>query len=224
MRSVLILTGNIRTFEQCKNMFMDIIDKYNCDVFICTSNFQYQLHPYQKQANNFYLEKELTNNEIYEKLHDLYANEIIILSEDDINFQYTTYTGDHDDYLKDLKYQFFRKKIVYDIIQSYEIIQNIKYDYIISTRFDMYMDINTLPDKVLGNDIYVSYFSHGHIADQIFVAGSIEDLIKLNDFILKHLKNFSENDIHKILYKGVEHLKLELKSLSSLVHVNRNYV
>jgi len=201
---------------------MDIIDKYNCDVFICTSNFQYQLHPYQKQANNFYLEKELTNNEIYEKLHDLYANEIIILSEDDINFQYTTYTGDYDDYLKELKYQFFRKTVLYELIESYEIIQNIKYDYIISTRFDIIINRNTLPDKVLGNDIHVSGYQFEYVGDHIFVAGNIDVLKQVNDYALNYLVETPENDIHKILYKGANSLKFNIIS-SIHSNLNRNY-
>ena len=92
MKSALILTGNIRTFENCINSFINIIDNFDPDIFICVSNYQYQLHPYIREQNNFYNECLLNEQIIMDKfsiipnLRKKIKKIIISNEEDDDNY------------------------------------------------------------------------------------------------------------------------------------------
>jgi hypothetical protein len=62
MKSALIITGNLRSFVNCYTTFDQLIEKIDCDIFVCMSNVQFDLHQYQKQLNNFYSDCILTQN------------------------------------------------------------------------------------------------------------------------------------------------------------------
>ena len=62
MKAALILTGNIRTFEQCIQSFEQLISKYDLDIFICTSNIQNDLHPF---SNHHYIHYNVVNHNVH---------------------------------------------------------------------------------------------------------------------------------------------------------------
>ena len=62
-KPAIIITGNLRTFENCYEGLNKLVNKYqNCDVFICISNIKFDLHPYNKYKHNFYNDVALSND------------------------------------------------------------------------------------------------------------------------------------------------------------------
>lgn len=45
MKTAILLVGNIRTFDYCKQNFIDTFDKYSPDIFLVVDNYRYGHHP-----------------------------------------------------------------------------------------------------------------------------------------------------------------------------------
>jgi hypothetical protein len=68
MRSVILVTGNLRTFEECVSSFEALCHHLNPDIFLCISNRELDLHPYIAESQNYYRDSTLSLEVIQQKL------------------------------------------------------------------------------------------------------------------------------------------------------------
>ena len=238
MKSSLIITGNLRTFEHCIKSYELLMEKFDCDVFICMSNIQYDIHPYQKHVLNFYNDNTLTLdiiNNILKTSVKLSQNikKIILLDkneEDNIIMENFLHKFDRKkDWIGvDIFKQFYKIKLCVDYIKEYELINNIKYDYIIKTRFDLNININSLPSYPLNNNtFYSNNYSEKAINDTIFIVNNITIIERIINNIIKHFfKNEDDINIYKSIHTLLYYI-LKSNSIESnqriVSEINRNY-
>ena len=148
----LLMIGNIRTFESCIDSIESICKRFNPDVFICMSNRANDLHPFIQDQYNYYSDITMTNNQIKNKFKAFpfflsKIKKLIILDKEEENLIISnkflhlfnsnkTWTG------LDIFKQFYKIIHGIELIEEYEQLNDIKYDYIIKSRFDMNIDIN----------------------------------------------------------------------------------
>jgi len=238
MKSALIITGNLRTFEHCIQSYELLMEKFDCDVFICMSNIQYDIHPYQKHVLNFYNDNILTldiiNNilKISKKLSQN-IKKIILLDkneEDNIIMENFLHKFDRkkDWFGVDIFNQYYKIKLCVDYIKEYELINNIKYNYIIKSRFDLNININSLPSYPLNNNtFYSSNYGGKQINDTIFIVNNINIIECIINNIIKHFfKNEDDINIYKSIHTLLYYI-LQSNSIKSIQHIfseiNRNY-
>jgi hypothetical protein len=131
MKIAVLLTGNIRTWEQSNlSQFVDV----DVDYFISTTNKKYNYHPYisNKFGYSDINDIEITDDEI-KKLLDINYKELIITDDDEIN---------NDDFSINMRnidscyHQFNRISKILNFVEKYEIEYG-KYDLIVKTRLDL---------------------------------------------------------------------------------------
>ena len=170
MNSCLLLTGNLRTFEKHFSIYKSIIEKYDCDIFIFVSFKKFQLHPYKKELHNFYNETIINDTIIisyFEKLFE--KNENLLkkikyvkiydkFDEDNINKNAQLFSDNKKFVGRDIYMQNTRRLDGIKYIKQFEITNNIIYNYIILTRYDIdKLSIESLPKFPLdSNTIYIS--------------------------------------------------------------------
>lgn len=234
MKTALIITGNIRNFENNYQVFDALISKFDCDVFICVSDLQYELHPHVQKVNNFYLENCLTIEMVKSKLSvcknmmtkikyiNLFDNNSLNSDIFKIDVK-KKYVG------MDIYKQYTKIQTCVDFIENYEINNNIKYDYVIKTRFDININMDSLPQSFVANcDFYSNNSAENSIDAIILISSSVSKLkILTNEIILNFYNNNAPemnvyDSIHSLLnYAMHKHKFNVIKSLQSFI--NRNY-
>jgi hypothetical protein len=216
MKSALIITGNLRSFEKSYNTFEQIIDIFNCDIFICLSDIQFDLHQFQKKKLNFFNDCKLSLNLLNTKLSicknmNDKTKKIFLLDkieeDNDINNNYLHLFDNTKKWTGiDIFKQFNKLKTCVNYIQKYEIDNNIKYNYIIKTRFDININLNSLPlFPLLDNTIYTNEYEQQQICDNIIITNNIQNLEKICEDLNNHFFNNSCNiekydSIHTMLF------------------------
>jgi hypothetical protein len=238
MKSALIITGNLRSFENCYKTFEQLIEKLDCDIFICMSNVQFDLHPYQKQINNFYSDCVLTENLINSKLNickniNNKTKKIFLLDKvEEDNEIINDYLHKFDNKKEwkgiDIFKQYNKLNKCVDFIKKYEIENNLKYNYIMKTRFDIDININSLPSLPLSEKtFYSNIYSNNLINDICLISNSIDNFeIMCNELNSHFFNNYADinvyQSIHSLLYYIFKSNNFNsIQSISS--DVNRTY-
>lgn len=238
MNSALIICGNLRSFEQCSSTFEQIITKLNCDVFICVSDKQYELHPYIKQTTGFNNDCDLSRDLILSKLSicknmtDKIKSVIVIdrIQEDnDIHDNYIAKFDQRKGWLgTDIFKQYQKLNTCAMSVKQYENDNNIKYNYILKTRFDVNINIDSLPSYPLyDNTVYTSQGASEQINDLVLITNTIDTMMFICDNIKKHFfSNIGSQEnyanIHTILYPIFK--SNGINSIQSIIsEVNRDY-
>jgi hypothetical protein len=206
LKSALLFTGNIRTFELCIKSFEKICEKFNPDIYIYMSNIEHDLHPYIKKKYNFYNDNILTLEQIKLKfnLSPIFSSKIKILKvlnnkeeNDIINYKYLHKFDKKKEWTGiDIFKQYYKFNLGLKEIELYEKQNNIKYNYIIKTRFDLEIDINTLPIFPLeNNNIYIkNEYISDYINDLIFIGNNIEILKTITSNVINIFLNNNVNN------------------------------
>ena len=236
MNSCLLLTGNLRTLEKHFSIYKSIIEKYDCDIFIFASFKKFQLHPYKKELHNFYNETIINDtiiNGYFEKLFE--KNENLLkkikyvkiydkFDEDNINKNAQLFSDNKKFVGRDIYMQNTRRLDGIKYIKQFEITNNIIYNYIILTRYDIdKLSIESLPKFPLDtNTIYISKDNN----DVINIGNSCEIFNHLLDNILSLFfikqKNLIFDNIHNMIEHSYENLKLTLNR-NILLNITNNY-
>jgi hypothetical protein len=213
MKPALILIGNIRTFELCIDSFENICNNMDVDIFICMSNYLNELHPYIQSKttnnNNILNISEINKRFSISPIFSSKIKKIIVLDKnEEDNIIMSEYLHKFDTKKQwiglDIFKQYYKLKLCVDFIKEYESMNNIRYDYIIKTRFDINININTLPDYPLNNNnMYIGKNENDHI----FVTNSINNFeIIANDIISHFLNNTQEEYIYESIHTIVEYI------------------
>jgi protein YibB len=240
MNSALIITGNLRSFDDCFKTFEELIDLLDCDIFICISNIQFDLHPYIKSNINFYSDCNLSYDLIKKKFEistkiSSKIKKIFLLDKIEENNTFVkSYLSKFDRKKSwigsDIFQQYNKFNYCIDYIKEFEINNNIKYNYIIKTRFDINIDINSLPQyPVIENTIYSTNYNNSEINDIFLLTNSIENFNVICKEIQNHFfYNIVENlDIYQSIHKMLFYIfkSNNLISIQNIISsVNRNYL
>ena len=138
MKTAIVINGHIRTWEKCKDNFMETFGFLDADLFVSTYKKQYEYADYIRSIQDFYGENELDEDKIKSLFDGLNLKKIVI---DDTELMKPVYEEES----KNIKLQFnteahgagifmsvypqYRKlyNIMHDVKQ-YEQDNNFKYD------------------------------------------------------------------------------------------------
>jgi len=161
----ILLCGHIRTWDKCISSFLEFTKDVDCDIFIHTYRTVKGYHPYIRDVNNVINNMgNETDDEIKQKIKIEYK-QLVIEDEDavlDEVYQIEDKNTpcyqwpDYDDYndLQVLKgkgisirtYAQYRKfRLCNELRKQYEVDMNIKYDYVVRLRMDLYYSNVPMP-------------------------------------------------------------------------------
>jgi hypothetical protein len=237
MKSALIINGNLRSFEKCYECFERLIEKLDCDIFICISNIKFDLHPYQKNANHFYSDSTLSLEQITSTLNICknMNNKIKkvclvdkIEEDNKINNFLHKFDNKKDWMGIDIFKQYYKLNKCVKHIKKYEIENNFKYNYIVKLRFDINVDVNSLPSfPLLEKSFYSTNYSNNSINNIILVSNSIENFEVMCREITTH---FFNNYADLSVYQSINSMLYYIFTTNNFnniqcidADVNRNY-
>jgi hypothetical protein len=190
MKTAILLIGGIRTWDKCKENFKEVFKNCDYDVFVSTYTKKWIYHPFIKNSLNFNTEEILTKDQILNLFCDVNPKTILI---DDVD-QITEETkSKSNEIFKNHHYslcQFLKIKKIMDCVRKEEHDTNKKYDKIIKTRCDLFL--NSFPDVDYECNILID---KGNVFpnDCIFATNSIsfENII---NFIMNEIENPTMNN------------------------------
>ena len=232
MKVAILLTGNVRTFNECKSNILSEFSSLKPDYFISTYDTAFQYHPCVKGSLNFNEEYVLPDSEIYNLFYEFSPKKIIIDKESEMN-----------DYFYNNRNNFSRGMLscdsshflqFYKIQKGLEVIleSGIDYDIIIRSRFDLI--IKNICDLRLDNleeTFVVGYNNPDAVTqmlnDQIFLSTKKNMINVINSIISEfysqsHILS-STNFPHGVFQSGIELNSLKIKKepiADCLVRVN----
>lgn len=234
MPTALLLSGNIRTFELCADSFDKIASKfYDLDVFIFASNIAFDLHPYVKDTYKFYDDTVLDIETIKRILGraSILSSKIkritIVDKESEEEYIKTTYSDmclNWGNVGCDIFKQFAKFDRNIEELQYYAYQNGIKYDYVIKTRFDLELDINSLPASLEDNTVYTSPGSEpGWINDIIFISNDVRAFKTITTSVIdSFFENKCIENIHIVLTNNF--IRHNLKNSPSIsCQLNRKF-
>lgn len=234
MKSALIVTGNLRTFENCIDCFEEIIEKFDCDIFICMSNYQYDLHPYISNTHKCFNENVLTLEQVLRTINGCknFAKNIKRLELIDKHEENEQFTNDFLPRLNrdkkwigaDIFKQYCKIKNCAEMVTKYERDNNIKYNYVIKTRFDCVCDVNTFPNFPLGEH---ELHSVSNWSDIVFIANDATMISEICDGILSLFLNKSYMDLNvcENVHTMLRHVIISKQYVNKhiVANLDRNY-
>jgi hypothetical protein len=188
MKVAIALIGNIRTWNECKENFIEIFSPLNPDIYISTYDLQYDHHPYIKGVINDNEDAILSNEEIHQMFSDLNVKNLEIECSKEV-------TGEiklHDIFVQTgVSFSQYRKfqNTMKKIAES-----GIDYDCIIKTRCDIIHN----PISFEGIDLKTSILidSGNVFPNDCFFATNQESMKNVADFIIHELETPSQPDSH----------------------------
>lgn len=215
MKTAIILVGNVRTWEQCKENFIATFGS-DADIFVSTYNKQYAYHPYIQQSLNFYKDVDLTEEELQRMFSGLNLSGCIIDNIDtyvDTNVKpFICNRFPRDAHLS--LAQYFKLNDGLNLVKKHEESHGFQYERIIKTRFDiMYNPLNGIEH---GDSVYVDGSGAGVFpCDWIFVT-SRGVAQSINDFIMGEIQDMKNDSSlvdlpHKLFLNGIKAGSSELK-------------
>jgi len=209
MPRALLITGNIRTFENCLESFEALCQRLNPDVFLCLSNRELELHPYIRETHGYSRDRTLSLETIQLKLNSLsnIKRLIVVDREEEDSILERDYLGRFDTNKAwtgtDIFKQFYKIGLGLDAIQAYEKEQGIVYDYVFKTRFDAMIHADSVPLMVGPNELLVTTESlPDSINDHLFICNGAHLLKTISEEVLDlFMKNIPQvqKSIHTML-------------------------
>lgn len=203
MKTAIILVGNVRTWNYCKDNFNQIFSKLNPDIFLSTYDLQYNYHPAIKNKIGDYTDILLTE-EFIKKMFEGFnvkdfdiedGQKIIDMTQVNSSFkEYATCYG---------QYSRFQKSI--QMIEK----SNIEYDCVIKTRCDLIHNDFHFVD--LKRNIIID---SGNIFPNDCVLITNQNSMKnISNFIMKEFLNPKYSDSHLNPPHGILHNAIKEESL-----------
>ena len=229
MKTAILLNGNIRTIDQCKNSILSCFEHLNPDYYLSTYYNQYGYHPFIKGSINFYEDPVLSEKEIADKFVEFNLKSILIDDILKINEFYKQEENEFNENMKGLEssfLQYLKFKKGLDIIENFEKENSIKYDVIIKTRCDLFhsdilkqISLNDLAQKLI--------ISSGNVfPNDCILISTRNNIFKIIDFMIEEFYKYS-NSIsnqkapHGLLLSAAQSIDLQIDSYNIMSYVVR---
>lgn len=185
MRVAILVSGHLRTWEFCKDNFFKTFPHNMFDIFFECYDTQYGYHPYIQGKINYFDDKNVNNilgNELSKSWN---------ITKDEIDFDKLNINHHMKEFNHGYK-QYSKLQKCIDQMVNYEELHDIKYDYVIKTRFDLiYKDnliynIRPLLDAFVMNKTTNTFIldSNNTFPNDHIIIGKRDDIINLPKFIL----------------------------------------
>jgi hypothetical protein len=193
MKVAILLCGNVRTWEKCKDSFDIFFKNIDYDIFVSTYDKQYDYHPYWTNQHPEFKDNML--DDIFIKnlfINNNKVKDIIITKDNDkfIEQERIKMNIKMKDYYHGFS-QFNNIKPVLVSMEKYEEKNNFKYNIVIKTRFDILYN-NILNYKINNNEILID--SNNTFPNDWFF---IIERKNINNFI-----NFLINEYYDLKYES----------------------
>lgn len=229
MKTAILLNGNIRTIDQCKNNILDCFEHLNPDYYVSTYYNQFGYHPFVKGSINYHEDPVLSEKEIIDKFASFNLKSILIEDIVKINEFYRQEESKFNSSMKGLESSFlqytkFKKGL--DLIRKFENNNSFQYDIIIKTRCDLFhsdiikqISLNDLAQKLI--------ISTGNVfPNDCILISSKNNIFKIIDFIVEEFYKYSNNISnqkapHGLLLAAAQSIPLIIDSYNIMSYVVR---
>jgi hypothetical protein len=215
MKIALMLVGNVRTFDQCKESFKKTFG--DIDIFISTYDLRYCYHPVVKNNIGDTQDEILTYDYLNKLFEGLNVKSVLIERDEEI----TRFVNEENSRLHPLlqnihsSYAQYRKlKTCIDLVIDHENKTGVKYDYLIRARFDlMYNEFDyDIGEKELIHDAGSQPDSE-FLNDQLFWTNR-DDMVNISNFMMNEFynpiySNSNESPPHGLLRNAIKHNNLK---------------
>ncbi len=208
MKTAIILTGNIRTWDECKSSFYQTFNHLNADIFVSTYNLQYDHHPWIKSKIGDPEDCELTNEQILQKFNGFNVKAFHIEGNIDLSKDLERINPNFKSL--DICYKQYRKlNLAVQLMQQFE--TEGQYDCVIKTRCDVLY--NSLEISDITNSIIID---SGNVFpnDQILITNR-DKMVEISNFMVNEFfdtkyPNSDSNPPHGMLLNAINHSGLNI--------------
>jgi hypothetical protein len=203
MKTAILLSGLQRNFEPfIMNQLECVIKRFNCDVFMFTSNEnnnRYVNRVNDKFDINYKIEKDIDNDSIF--FYNKYGDNLKDICIDNDNKLFNEFISSYDfsntiNFHKNLISAYFKVHKCVELMENYETKNNIRYDRVIRARLDFFVD-NKIRDDInlldVRNTVYGSKFISNHEDDCFFVMNR-ENINLFKNFVFKLIEIRDRNE------------------------------
>jgi len=223
MKTAILLTGNVRTWDQTKQSFIDTFGPMDPAVFLATYNKRYNYHPYIQGKFGFTDDDHVETQEILDLFSGVNLRGLYV---DENSSNYTVPDDVHHKF-KDLEstyYQYIKLAQAVEMMKNQEEASG-RYDVVIRTRCDLVytgIDISSLTE----NEKSIIVDSGNMFPNDVLIASSRDNMVRLTEFIVNEFYNPVDPDSHLtpphgLVHAGMKHLGLDIKSQKIIDHVLR---
>jgi hypothetical protein len=251
MNVAILFSGNIRSFEHCKETFMKEFGHLNPDYYVTTYETKYNFRePELSKVKNIYPsfdnDEFLSDDDIKKILSDIKPKFILVdkISEmlEIFNSEKEKFdsriinNGTNDKIQSNHFLQFYKLKGALDLISDYELLLNKKYDVIIRSRMDLLiknidsLDLSNMDKKVIVGYEDISRFANINLAQHAWVdmlmISSFDNIKKIVDNILSEFYTTTiEKSVwgfpHGIFESGIIKTQLQVDNRNIIHHIKR---
>jgi hypothetical protein len=214
MKTAVLLVGNIRTWEKCKDNFIETIGKYDPDIFLSTYDVRYGYHPAVRNRIGYYDDEVLSRKEIadmftglklrvvdYERLAD--ANDRIYYALEKVHKMF----GECYSYYA----QYRKMKAAVDIMQKHEYEIGERYGRVIRTRCDLMhngINFDDVENKILIDSSNV-------FPNDCFFMTNRNAAVKIAEFMMEEFfdpkyEDSAERPPHQMFLNAIKHNNLDV--------------
>lgn len=225
MKVAILLIGNVRTWDQLKDNFTEAFYHLDPDVFVSTYDIQYGYHPAVQQHIQDSDDNYLSVEEIEDKFKDVNA---VVVNVEKIErardyFQEQT-SRMHQSFVSHPHsfLQYRKIRLATTLMEEYEKIKNIKYDFVIKARCDI--SHNKVDLDIESKQIILS--SGNLYPNDVFFATNRDDFVTMSKFFMSEFykpiyTDSHERPPHNLLMNAINYCGLEPIVRPIMQHVVR---
>lgn len=184
LKVAILLCGNIRTWDKCRDSFNKTFKNYHPDLFIHCSSKKFDYHPFIISKLPEYTDVDVTPEDAQIVLQNIDKQiSIVDMVIEDPN---TITKPSFDSQMKDIYHGYYQYRHVYkamQLMEEHECKIGYKYDIIIKTRFDLLYNESFTIDFPLNIKSVIIDSKNVNPNDWIII-GSRDALIKLPRFVI----------------------------------------
>jgi hypothetical protein len=222
MKIAVILNGNFRTWDQTRFSFENLFKTYDIDIFLSTYYTRYDYHPVHNHRLGIYNDEILSKEYILKFFDGLNVVAMNIEMFKDIESKFNE-CNPHMNHSNSF-FQYRKFNCGMKLLIEHSIKENITYDLVIKSRFDLiYHDIS-LNDFDSNKEIMID---SGNVFpnDCIFMS-SQKNMKELSDYLYDeffYYRNSTSNlnPPHQLLKNGIDNISLKIKSRKIIDYVLR---
>lgn len=225
MKVAVLVIGNFRTWEQCKENFKKTFSFLKPDYFMSTYDLQYNYHPYIKGFTQFNEDYVLNKKNILNSFDEFKPKDVSIEKWDIVSSFINEENKKFHESMKNIDscYSQYRKlKLSLQMIKNHEERENFKYDYIIKTRFDI-IHKSFFP---VSDDKEILIDSGNVFPNDCFFMANRDSVFEMSDFMYNEFykatkEDSGKNPPHGLLLNAINNSNLKIRSEKIMDHVIR---